>query len=250
MNKTLYNTLIELSPICKKDYLSSISVDCVVFGFYNDKLKVLLIQLDGLDAWGLPGGYILKEEDLNKAANRILEERTGAKDIFLNQFKSFGKTNRSENVFKDCPDDLWHKQRYISVAFYALIDYHKVTPVVDKYSAACEWKDVDNLPDFMMDHQTIFESALLQLRKDLNYKPVGLNLLPEKFTMPELQRLYEAILNKELNRGNFYRRMKRYGILNKLDETRKGGAHKAPDLYQFDKEAYKFSLENGLSEIW
>ena len=85
---------------------------------------------------------------------------------------------------------------------------------------------------------------------DLNYKPVGLNLLPEKFTMPELQKLYEIILDKKLNRGNFYRKMTRYGILEKLNETRKGGAHKAPDLYKFDLEKYNSALENGLQESW
>ena len=102
----------------------------------------------------------------------------------------------------------------------------------------------------MMDHEDIFNAALLQLRRDLNYKPVGYNLLPEKFTMPELQKLYEIILDKKLNRGNFYRKMTRYAILEKLNETRKGGAHKAPDLYKFDEEKYKAALANGLQESW
>ena len=250
MNTNLYDQLLELSPDYKKNYLPSISIDCVVFGFHDASLKVLLLKLKGSEEWGLPGGYLHKEEDLSEAANRILKDRTGASNIFLNQFKTFGKKNRSEVFFKDFPDDLWHKQRYISIAHYALIDYSTVNLIVDTFSEACEWRDIYDLPEFMMDHEDIFNEALLQLRRDLNYKPVGLNLLPEKFTMPELQKLYEIILDKKLNRGNFYRKMTRYGILEKLNETRKGGAHKAPDLYKFDLEKYQSALEIGLQESW
>lgn len=250
MDAYLYNKLLELSPTLKEQCLPSISIDCVVFGFDNNNLKVLLTQLKGYDDWMIPGGYLYKDEDLQNSAHRILEERTGARDIFLTQFKSFGKMNRSEMAFEKFPDDLWHKQRFLSVAFYALINFESVTPVVDEFSRACEWKDVNNLPGFIMDHKNILDNALLQLRRDLNYKPVGLNLLPEKFTMPELQKLYEVILGKELNRGNFYRKMKRYDILTKLDETRKGGAHKAPDLYSFNLETYEKALESGFQESW
>lgn len=98
-----------------------------------------------------------------------------------------------------------------------------------------------------MDHREIIEKALLTLREKISIKPIGYNLLPEKFTLTELQKLYEAILGKELNRGNFYRKIKNLGILNKLDEQRRGGAHKAPDLYSFDKEKYTEALKNGLN---
>lgn len=98
-----------------------------------------------------------------------------------------------------------------------------------------------------MDHREIVEKALLTLREAISYKPIGYNLLPEKFTLSELQKLYEIILGKELNRGNFYRKIKNLGILKKLDERRTGGAHKAPDLYSFDEESYAKALENGLS---
>ncbi|SHI53488.1 hypothetical protein SAMN04488096_102267 [Mesonia phycicola] len=250
MKSELYKQLTILSPYYKENYLPSVSIDCVVFGFHNACLKVLLIKLKESETWGLPGGYLKKKEDLNVGANRILQERTGATNIYLNQFKTFGDKNRSEAHFKDFPDDLWHKQRYISIAHYALIDFETVTPVMDQFSDACEWKDIDMLPELMMDHQHIFDEALIQLRRDLNYKPVGLNLLPEKFTMPELQKLYEIILNKKLNRGNFYRKMTRYNILDKLNETRKGGAHKAPDLYKFDIENYNAALKTGLQESW
>lgn len=122
--------------------------------------------------------------------------------------------------------------------------------MIDDVSNACEWVPIDEIQGFMMDHQNIFDHALISLRKQLNYKPIGYKLLPEEFTMPELQRLYEIILNKKLNRGNFYRKMIGYDILDKLDEPRKGGAHKAPNLYKFNLEKYNSALENGFKEGW
>jgi len=192
----------------------------------------------------------LKSENLRDAASRILFDRTGAANIYLHQFRVFGDLNRSEDFFKEYSDALWNKQRFISIGFYALVDYSKVNLVVDEISDACEWVSVDDLPEFMMDHRFILNKALDTLRKQLNHKPIGYSLLPEKFTMPELQKLYEIILGKKLNRGNFYRKMLRYDILEKLDESRKGGAHKAPDLYKFDVEKYQNALRNGLSEGW
>ena len=173
-----------------------------------------------------------------------------SQNIYLHQFKAFGDLNRSDDLYVDVAEDLWVKKRFVSLGYYSLVNYKDVNPVVDEMSDKCEWKDIDDLPPLMMDHEQIFEEALLQLRRDLNYKPVGVNLLPEKFTMSELQKLYEIILGKELNRGNFYRKMTRYGILNKLDEIRKGGAHKSPNLYTFNLETYNKALENGLQESW
>ena len=231
-------------------YLPNLSIDCVIFGFDKTSLKVLALKMKDNDLWALPGGYILKSENLIDAASRILKDRTGAENIYLQQFRVFGDLNRSESFFEGFPDNLWHKQRFISIGFYALVNYTKVNLIVDDTSDACEWKSIDALPELMMDHRNIFDKALVRLRKELNHKPIGLNLLPEKFTMPELQRLYEIILDKKLNRGNFYRKMLRYEILEKLDEIRKGGAHKAPDLYRFDVEKYQNALKNGLNEGW
>lgn len=231
-------------------YMPNLSIDCVVFGFHDAVLKVLVTKLKEKELWALPGGYVLKTENLKEAANRILFSRTGAENIFLQEFKVFSDLNRSDGIFDDFPDTLWNKQRFISVGFYALVDFHQVNLVMDDISDACEWKPIEDLPPFMMDHRTIFDKALETLRLQLNHKPIGHSLLPEKFTMPELQRLYEIILGKKLNRGNFYRKMLRYDILEKLDESRKGGAHKAPDLYKFDIEKYQLALKDGLNEGW
>lgn len=246
-----FNKIIEKNSAEAWDiYIPNLSVDCVVFGFHDTTLKVLVTRLKEKNLWALPGGYVLKTENLKEAANRILFRRTGAENIYLQEFKVFSDLNRSDGIFDEFPDTLWNKQRFLSVGFYALVDYHQVNLVMDDISDACEWKSIDELPDFMMDHRSIFDRALETLRRQLNHKPIGYNLLPEKFTMPELQKLYEIILAKKLNRGNFYRKILRYDILEKLEESRKGGAHKAPDLYKFDLEKYQLALKNGFNEGW
>lgn len=230
-------------------YVPHISVDTVIFGFNGDQLKVLLLKMKFNQQWFLPGGYMKKEENLESAAIRILRERTQLDKIFLQEFAVFSELNRSEEAFKDFPEDLWHKKRFISVGYYALVNHKDVSPIGDELSESCDWIILDELEsqNITMDHKQIIEKALNTLREQISYKPIGLNLLPEKFTLSELQKLYGAILGRTLNRGNFYRKIKNIGILKKLDEKRKGGAHKAPDLYTFDQENYFKILENGIN---
>lgn len=230
-------------------YVPHISVDTVIFGFNGDQLKVLLLKMKFNHQYFLPGGYMKKEENLESAAIRILRERTQLDKIFLQEFAVFSELNRSEETFKDFPDDLWHKKRFISVGYYALVNHKDVSPIGDELSESCDWIILDELEshNITMDHKKIIEKALNTLREQISYKPIGLNLLPEKFTLPELQKLYEAILGRTLNRGNFYRKIKNIGILKKLDEQRKGGAHKAPDLYSFNQENYFRILEHGMT---
>lgn len=230
-------------------YVPHISVDTVIFGFNGDQLKVLILKMKFNHQYFLPGGYMKKEENLESAAIRILRERTQLDKIFLQEFAVFSELNRSEEAFKDFSDDLWHKKRFISVGYYALVNHKDVSPIGDELSESCDWIILDELEsqNITMDHKQIIEKALNTLREQISYKPIGLNLLPEKFTLSELQKLYEAILGRTLNRGNFYRKIKNIGILKKLDEKRKGGAHKAPDLYIFDQENYFKILENGIN---
>ncbi len=245
----LENNKFDNSEPFNELYLPHISIDCVVFGFNKTSLKVLLVKFKFNSKWALPGGYIKKEENINDSAQRILHERTGAKDIFLKNFDVFGDVNRTKNEISEAQSE-WLSKRFLSIGYYALVNYEDVTPVVDELSINCEWVDINELPELMMDHNVIFHSALKTLRKQLNDAPVGLNLLPEIFTMPELQKLYEVILNRSLNRGNFYRKIMKYNILDKLDETRKGGAHKAPNLYKFNTERYNNAIEEGFKEAW
>jgi len=238
-----------MSNEAKEIYLSHLSADPVIFGFENNELKVLLVKMNYRDKWLLPGGYVRKDEDLDDAVQRIIKERTGLSDVYLQEFGVFGKKSRSEDYFEDFDETLFQKQRFISIGYLALYNPSGTDLIKDELSQSCEWVFVSQLSDFdlAMDHREIIEKALLSLREKIAIKPIGYNLLPEKFTLSEIQKLYETILGKELNRGNFYRKIKNLGILKKLNEQRRGGAHKSPDLYTFDKDNYQKALENGLT---
>lgn len=235
-------------------YLRHISVDCVVFGFHENDLKVLLLKTKYDGRWALPGGFILKKEHMEDAAQRILNERTGLQEIFLKQFHAFADPGRSSKKMNKqflknigvTADQSWMFERFITIGFYALVDFTKVTPSPDNISDACEWFSIYQLPEMILDHREIFDEALQNLRMQLNFLPIGYNLLGKKFTMPELQKLYETILGKKLDRRNFQRKILATGILKKLDETKKGVAHKAPFYYKFDLRNYKKALEAGM----
>ena len=235
-------------------YLRHISVDCVIFGFHDNELKVLLLKAKYAGKWALPGGFILKDEHLDDSAKRILKDRTGLDKIYLHQFYTFSDPNRStkkinqqflRNIgFKGGKS--WMFERFVSVGYSALVDFTKVKPIADNISDACEWFKVSEVPEMILDHRHIFEMALKNLRLQLNFQPVGFNLLSKKFTMPELQKLYETILNKKLDRRNFQRKIMSTGILVKLKETKKGVSHKAPFYYKFDLIKYSKALKAGL----
>nr|WP_250254228.1 NUDIX domain-containing protein [Chryseobacterium sp. Marseille-Q3244] len=241
--------ILQKSAEAKELFLPHISVDPVVFGFDQNELKVLLVKMKYRKQWLLPGGYVRRDEDLDEAVVRVLEDRAGVTDVFLEEFGVFGRKNRSQLYFEEFDETLFQKQRFISVGYYALYNSSEINPVADDVSEACEWVYLHQLPeiDFAMDHREIIEKALLTLREKISSKPIGYNLMPEKFTLPELQKLYEAILGKILNRGNFYRKIKNLNVLKKLDEQRYVGAHRSPDLYSFDIENYEKALENGLN---
>ena len=190
---------------------------------------------------------------------RILQHRTQLKDIFLKQFHLFGnaKRTRQKHAKKLLTDagipnieNHWILQRFVSVGYYALVEYAKVHPKHDEISTQCTWKDLQTLPDLIIDHDKIIEKALQTLRQHLNYEPIGYNLLPKEFTMKDLQSIYETILGKNLDRRNFQRKILSYGILDKKDKHFSGGAHKAPFLYSFNKTKYFEALEHGLEKEW
>jgi len=240
-------------------YLPSLSLDCVIFGFHENQLKVLLLKMKNAKQWCLPGGFVFKNENIDQAVKRVLKERTGLSEIFLQQFNVFGRPKRSDsnflrNILKkdgiELSDDHWLLRRFVTIGYYALVEYSYVNPKPDNFSEFCSWRDVDDLPLLMMDHKQIVENALQTLRLHLNYHPVGYNLLPQKFTMPQLQKLYETILNKRLDRRNFQRKILSYKILKRLSEVKKGGAHKAPYLYSFNLRNYQKALQEGLQGGW
>ncbi|GAB3891537.1 NUDIX domain-containing protein [Larkinella knui] len=228
-----------------------LSIDCVIFGFYDNQLKVLLLRWKQTEEWGLPGGFIYKKESVDVAAQRILEERTGINELFLQQFHTFGEDvryNRQEISQKLNWPDLSTRRwpdRTVSIGYFALVDFSKVTPAADFLTDECRWWDVENLPALLFDHNHIVEVALKTLRVQLSWQPIGYNLLPEKFTMPELQRLYETILNRSLDPRNFSKKMRALGIIERLEEQRRGGAFKSPYLFRFNKEKYRKALQEG-----
>ncbi|NCD69706.1 NUDIX hydrolase [Mucilaginibacter agri] len=224
-------------------FMPGLALDAVIFGYHNGQLKILLLEYKNTPLFALPGGFIQQDEDLNNAAKRVLHERTALSNIYLEQFYVFGDLSRhnasqlkqiivANGHFID--DSHWLLQRFISVGYYALIDFTKAIPTPDAISDSCQWFDITNLPPVMLeDHQEIIRKALETLQTDLDRKLIGFNLLPETFTMGDLQGLYETILGKPLLRPAFQRKMLSLGILERIAKKQTGMAHKAPYLYKF-----------------
>jgi 8-oxo-dGTP diphosphatase len=238
--------------------LKEVSIDCVIFGFHAGELKVLLLKWKGTRLWSLPGGRIYPDEAVNAAATRILEERTGLKDVFLQQFYTFGDSNRNKNyseketkkqaeiAFGENFNNIDTSKRVISIGYYALVEFEKVTAIPDFYTDECKWWDFDEIPPLLFDHNEMIEMAIKTLRKEIKTQPVG-NLLPRKFTLAEIQKLYETILNRKFDRRNFHKLLMSYDFLIKLPEKRTGAANKSPHLYRFDYKKYEKALLNGIS---
>ena len=230
-----------------EQYLPHLSIDCCVFGFHENQLKILLIQWEGFELWSLPGGFILPDESADAAAQRILRERTSLQDIFLEQFKIFGEVNRTNNPESrkviqqsglDPTAQNWLLQRTISLGYYALVDFSKAIPTTAPLIQDCRWWDIQAVPPLMQDHAEILKHARKALQLHLLNKPIGYNLLPEKFTMTELRRLYETILGKSIDRRNFEKKMLKLGRLARLEEVKTNVTHKAPLLYRFSQAKY------------
>ncbi|WP_079703899.1 NUDIX hydrolase [Daejeonella lutea] len=221
---------------------SVFSIDCVIFGFDEGELKVLLIERNVepfKDWWALPGYLVEQEESLDNAAERILYELTGLKGIYMDQFYTFGDVNR-------------HPQgRVITVGYYAMIRLSgnkdlKPAPITN-YARRAVWTPLADLPKLAFDHDKIFKRAFDKIRNKISYQPIAFELLPEKFTLTQLQHLYEVILNKKLDKRNFRKKMLNYDILKELDEKQKGVSYRAAKLYKFDKRKYARLFQKELS---
>jgi 8-oxo-dGTP diphosphatase len=215
---------------------AALAVDCVVFGLDDSDLKVMLIQRDlppFAGCWALPGGFVRTDEDLDQAALRELGEETGLARVFLEQLFTFGAVARDP------------RERVVSVAYYALVRLgdHQVAAATDARDAA--WFAVDDCPRLGFDHAEILETALRRLQGKVRYQPIGFELLPPKFSLTRLQRLYEIILERPLDKRNFRKKIISLGILEELDEVEQDVAHRAARLFRFDERAYKQRLKNG-----
>jgi 8-oxo-dGTP diphosphatase len=241
------------------DYLHNVAVDNVIFGYHDKELKVLLQQPFSVDKWTVTGGYIKRTESIEQAAKRVAFDRTGLKNLFLEQFRAFGNPQRvidsgfsakqiSEITGMKVSPGHWIFDYFVSVGFYTLTEFSRVTVKKGQLEADCRWWPVNELPPMMFDHKLMVKEALKALRIHIAHYPIGYELLPEKFTLPEIHALYETILEKSLDDRNFTRKLIAKGIVVKLKETRKIGAHRSPYLYKFDIEKYKEGIRDG--DVW
>lgn len=214
-----------------------VALDCIIFGFDRSGLKLLLIKRDfepEKGKWSLMGGFLNRDENLDEAADRILHKLTGLENVYLEQLYGFGEVGRDP------------VERTVSIAYYALINIREHDKeLMDRYSA--RWFPVDELPDLIFDHEEMVEAARSRLKYRASHEPVGFELLPDKFTLPELQILYEGIYETELDKRNFRRRILSMNILTKTDEKEKKHSKKGAYLYRFNEQKYEEKVRNGAS---
>ncbi|WP_412731127.1 NUDIX hydrolase [Catenovulum maritimum] len=225
----------ELIP---KDCMSNLSVDSLIFAMDEGRLKILLVKYNqGLAAgkWGLIGHWVKWDEDIESAAYRVVNTTTGVKDFHLDQLSAFGNVNR------------YPIRRIVTVAYYALVRLEETQIIRGENTHEIQWFDVRNLPELIFDHKDIIESCLEHFKYKVRHEPIGFSLLPEKFTLLQLQELYEAMLEVTLDKPNFRRKINKMNLLIDCKEKQKGVAHRAASLYRFDINVYEKLREFGFS---
>ena len=239
-----------MQPLTQQDYIQQLSIDCVIFGYQDKQLNVLCSKLNFRgDFWALPSGYIQQVESIDEAARRILEGRTGLKNIYLDQFRVFGGASRNNQDFfnqlltlnkanlSEMPNQRaeldWFTRRFISIGYYALVNINQVVPQKSDLDTSIGWYPVRSVPTMIMDHNEIVREAIKTLRSNLDQELLAFSLLPETFTMKEVQELYEVIYDKPFTRTNFQKKILDMNVLERLEKKFTGAANKAPFLYRF-----------------
>lgn len=215
---------------------AALTIDCAIFGFDGGELKLLLLEREKdpfKNKWALPGGFVYQEETTEDCAKRILIEKAGLRHVFLEQLYTFSDIDRDP------------RERVITVAYYALVHQHQYELVAGRDTVHVEWFSVGSLPRLAFDHGKIARMALQRLKGKVNYQPIGFELLNEKFTLTELQQLYEAILETTIDKRNFRKKILSMGLLNALEEKEQNVPHKAARYYSFNKKAYKELTQKG-----
>ena len=215
---------------------AALAVDCVVFGLDTDSLKVLLIQRKlhpFQHAWALPGGFVRLDETLDAAARRELEEEAGVADVYLEQLYSFSTIDRDP------------RERVVTVAYYALAKLSELGIRAATDAIGVGWFPLDDLPKLAFDHAEIVARAYERLRGKVRYAPVGFELLPPRFSLTQLQRVYEVILGTELDKRNFRKKLLAMDLLVETDEVEQGVRHRAARLYRFDRRKYDRLTKQG-----
>lgn len=224
-----------------RDYLPHLSVNGVVFGAHAGALRVLLLRLAGTDTWTLPAGYVRQDEGVDEAAARMVRERVALRGAALRQFHTFGAPDRIGAALADAfralgadpPPGHWALGRVVSVGYVVLVDAARAEVTPDPLMAESRWWDVAARPPLLLDHDAMVDRALASVRAGLDDLPLGATLLAGEFTMSELQRLYETVLGRPLDRRNFQKRMLDLGLVERLPDLRTGGRHRPPRLYRW-----------------
>lgn len=216
-----------------------VAVDAIIFGFNENEhdLKLLILKRNfepEKGKWSLMGGFVAPEESLDNAAQRIVSQLTGLDNVYMEQLSAFGDVNRDAGG------------RIVSVAYFSLLKINEHDSELVKQHGA-SWISVTELPELIFDHQDIVKTALRKLRIRARTQPIGFELLPEKFTIPQLQRLYESIYQIPFDKRNFRRKLLAMGLLEKLNEKEKETSKKGAFYYQFNKEKYEELLEKGFN---
>ncbi len=226
----------EINNTYSSDLIEDLSIDCLIFGFQESKLKILLVKhAEGIikNQWALPGGFVAYDEDIDAAATRLLHDLTGVENLYLDQLRAFGDVNR------------YPTKRVITIAYFALTRPENFELIPGFTASDVKWFDIQNLPHLPYDHKNILMFGWKILKRKVKYEPIGFNLLPRKFTLLQLQELYEAILEISLDKPNFRRKIMKMGLLIHCDEKQKGVSHRAAALYRFDSKIYKQLKEDG-----
>jgi 8-oxo-dGTP diphosphatase len=217
---------------------AALTVDCVVFGYDESELRVLLIQR-GLEPfkgrWALPGGFVRVEETVDEAARRELSEEAGLTNVFLEQLYTFGAIDRDP------------RERVVSVAYYALVKLaaHATKAATD--AADARWFPISKVPKLAFDHANILATAHERLKGKVRYQPIGFELLPAKFTLSQLQNVYQAVLETRLDKRNFRKKVLSFGLLNALHETAMTGRHRPAQLFKFNSAKYDKLKKQGFN---
>ena len=228
----------ESGRIVERTVMNSITIDCVVFGFDKGSLEVLLVQHgEGIrkGEWGLPGGWIKETESTDAAAHRLLGDLTGLDNIYLEQLKAFGDPDR------------FPLGRVITIGYYALVKREDYNVKAGFTASDAQWYKIKDIPKLIYDHSDIINYSLTNLRSRVRQTPVGFNLLPEKFTLFELMKLYEEILGVEMDKSNFRRKILHMKLLVPLEEKQKDVSHRAAKLYTFDAAIYEKLTNKGFN---
>lgn len=214
----------------------ALATDCVIFGFDGGELKLLLIEREKepfKNKWALPGGFVFMEETTEECAKRILLEKTGIRHMFIEQLYTFSDLDRDP------------RERIVSVAYFALVNKHQYELVAGRDTVKAEWFELSKLPKLAFDHSKILKTAIQRLKGKVSYQPIGFELLDEKFTLTQLQSLYESILEIQIDKRNFRKKILGMKLLKPLDEKEQNVARKAAQFFSFDKKAYKELTQKG-----